>query len=45
VLLSNKAAEGAQGSLRALSAKIVELLRPVEEISPSSSADVPPAAR
>jgi D-alanyl-D-alanine-carboxypeptidase/D-alanyl-D-alanine-endopeptidase len=45
VLLSNKAAEGAQGSLRALSANIVGLLRPVQEISPSSSADVPPAAR
>jgi hypothetical protein len=45
VLLSNKAAEGAQGSLRALSAKIVGLLHPVEETNPSSSADVPPAAR
>jgi len=45
VLLSNKAAEGAQGSLRALSAKIVGLLRPVDETNPSSSADVPPAGR
>jgi CubicO group peptidase (beta-lactamase class C family) len=40
VLLSNKAADGAQDSLRALSAKIVGLLRP-----PLSSADVPPPAR
>jgi serine-type D-Ala-D-Ala carboxypeptidase/endopeptidase len=45
VLLSNKAAEGAQGSLRALSAKIVGLLRPVDGSKPSSSADVPPAGR
>jgi hypothetical protein len=42
-LLSNKAADGAQESLRALSAKIVEVLRP-EPISPTP-ADVPPAAR
>ena len=45
VLLSNKAAEGAQGSLRALSANIVGLLRPVDETSPSSSTGVPPADR
>ena len=45
VLLSNKAADGAQGSLRALSANIVGLLRPVDEIKPTSSADVPPAGR
>jgi len=43
VLLSNKAAEGAQDTLRALSAKIVEQLRP-EPVSPPP-ADVPPAAR
>lgn len=45
VLLSNKAADGAQGSLRALSANIVGLLRPVDETKPTSSADVPPADR
>jgi D-alanyl-D-alanine-carboxypeptidase/D-alanyl-D-alanine-endopeptidase len=45
VLLSNKAAEGAQGSLRALSANIVGLLRPAAETSPSSSTAVPPAGR
>jgi len=43
VLLSNKAAEGAQDTLRALSAKIVEQLRP-EPVSPPP-ADVPPAGR
>jgi D-alanyl-D-alanine-carboxypeptidase/D-alanyl-D-alanine-endopeptidase len=43
VLLSNKAADGAQDTLRALSAKIVELLRPAGSISPRpSSADAPP---
>ena len=36
VLLSNKAADGAQESLRALSAKIVEALRPDGLTSPSS---------
>jgi hypothetical protein len=41
VLLTNKAADGAQDSLRALSAKIVALMRPVEPVSPSSSAGVP----
>ncbi|MEJ0085709.1 MAG: serine hydrolase domain-containing protein [Pseudomonadota bacterium] len=45
VLLSNKAAEGAQGSLRALSAKIVGLLRPADQISPLSSEAVLPAGR
>ena len=45
VLLSNKSADGAQGSLRALSAKIVGVLRPVDAISPSSSAGAPPADR
>lgn len=40
VLLTNKAADGAQDSLRALSAKIVELIRP-----PLSSAGAPPPAR
>ena len=43
VLLSNKAAEDAQDSLRALSAKIVDVLSP-ESLSPPP-ADVPPAAR
>jgi CubicO group peptidase (beta-lactamase class C family) len=46
VLLSNKAADGAQDSLRALSAKIVELLKPAGSLSPQpSSADVPPPGR
>ena len=44
VLLSNKAAEGAQDTLRALSANIVEQLRP-EPVSPPTPADAPPAAR
>jgi len=43
VLLSNKAAEGAQDTLRALSAKIVEQLRP-EPVSPPP-ADVPQPSR
>ncbi len=45
VLLSNKAAAGAQETLRALSANIVGLLRPAAEgeagVSPPSSADAP----
>jgi len=46
VLLSNKAADGAQESLRALSAKIVGLLKPAGSFSPQpSSTDVPPPAR
>jgi CubicO group peptidase (beta-lactamase class C family) len=46
VLLSNKAADGAQESLRALSAKIVELLKPAGSLSPQpSSADAPPPGR
>jgi CubicO group peptidase (beta-lactamase class C family) len=51
VLLSNKAADGAQESLRALSAKLVELASPVELLAPAgaisqpSSADVPPQDR
>jgi D-alanyl-D-alanine-carboxypeptidase/D-alanyl-D-alanine-endopeptidase len=51
VVLSNKAADGAQVSLRALSAKIVRLLRPetpegVAAVRPPlSSADAPPPAR
>jgi D-alanyl-D-alanine-carboxypeptidase/D-alanyl-D-alanine-endopeptidase len=51
VLLSNKAADDAQVSLRALSAKIVRLLRPetpegVATVRPPlSSADAPPPAR
>jgi CubicO group peptidase (beta-lactamase class C family) len=45
VLLSNKAADGAQGSLRALSAKLVGLLRPVDAVSPPSSAGAPPPGR
>jgi len=44
VLLSNKAADDAQDSLRALSAKILDVLRP--EVSPSPApADAPPGAR
>jgi len=52
VLLANKAADGAQATLRAMSAKIVELAAPVKlatpdsSVSPSpSSADVPPPGR
>jgi serine-type D-Ala-D-Ala carboxypeptidase/endopeptidase len=46
VLLSNKTADGAQDSLRALSAKIVGLLRPDGVLRPPlSSAGVPPPAR
>jgi serine-type D-Ala-D-Ala carboxypeptidase/endopeptidase len=52
VLLSNKAADGAQESLRALSAKIAELAAPVKAMAPAgavrpqpSSADVPPQDR
>ena len=52
VLLSNKAADGAQASLRAMSAKIVELVAPVKPAAPTgavsptpSSAHVPPPAR
>jgi len=52
VVLSNKAADGAQESLRALSANIVELLAPVGPLAPGgvvspqpSSADAPPQDR
>jgi hypothetical protein len=46
VLLSNKAADGAQETLRALSANIVELLAPGGALSPQpSSADAPPQDR
>src|SRR6187399_2555918 len=46
VVLSNKAADGAQETLRALSANIVELLAPGGAVSPRpSSADVPPQDR
>ncbi len=51
VLLSNKAADGAQESLRALSAKIAELVAPVEVPAPGavspqpSSEDAPPQDR
>jgi len=52
VLLSNKATDGAQDSLRALSAKIAELAAPVELLKPAgslspqpSSTDVPPPGR
>jgi D-alanyl-D-alanine-carboxypeptidase/D-alanyl-D-alanine-endopeptidase len=47
VLLSNKAADGAQDSLRALSAKILELLRPepLGVSPPLSSAGALPQAR
>jgi len=44
VVLSNKAAAGAQDGLRALTAKIVEELRP-EPVTSPTPADVPPAAR
>jgi serine-type D-Ala-D-Ala carboxypeptidase/endopeptidase len=44
VLLSNKAAEGAQDHLRALAAKMMEELRP-EPISSPKPADVQPAVR
>lgn len=45
VLLSNKAADGAQESLRALSANIVELIAPGLVIPQPSSADAPPQDR
>jgi CubicO group peptidase (beta-lactamase class C family) len=52
VLLANKAADGAQGTLRAMSAKIVGLAAPVKEATPAgvvspspSSADAPPPGR
>jgi D-alanyl-D-alanine-carboxypeptidase/D-alanyl-D-alanine-endopeptidase len=45
VLLANKNADGAQESLRTLSARIVELLKPESLTSPSSSADAPPPDR
>jgi D-alanyl-D-alanine-carboxypeptidase/D-alanyl-D-alanine-endopeptidase len=52
VLLSNKAADGAQESLRALSANIAELAAPMERLAPRgavspqpSSKDVPPPDR
>jgi len=46
VLLSNKAAEGAQKTLRALSAKIVELKAPAGALRPRpSSTDAPPQDR
>jgi hypothetical protein len=45
VLLTNKNADGAQESLRALSARIVETLKPGSLTSPSSSADAPPPDR
>jgi CubicO group peptidase (beta-lactamase class C family) len=44
VLLSNKAADGAQDTLRALSARIVEVLRP-EALTSPTPADAPPAGR
>jgi hypothetical protein len=45
VLLSNKATNGAQETLRALSGKIVALLRPVDSLKPTSSEAVPPPGR
>ena len=46
VLLSNKAADGAQETLRALSANIAELVAPGGAISPQpSSTDAPPQDR
>jgi len=44
VLLTNKAADGAQDTLRTLSARIVDVLRP-EPLTNPTPADVPPAAR
>ena len=44
VLLANKSADGAQESLRALSAKIIDELRP-EPHSRPQPADAPPANR
>jgi len=44
VALSNKEAAGAQGGLRALAAKIVDVLRP-EPVTSPTPADVPPPAR
>ena len=43
VLLSNKATDGAQDSLRALSARIVAVMRPAT--TPTSSAGAPPPGR
>ena len=45
VLLANKATDGAQENLRALSGKLIELVHPAEAISPSSSEGVPPPGR
>jgi len=46
VLMSNKAADGAQETLRALSARIVELKAPPGALRPQpSSADAPPPGR
>jgi CubicO group peptidase (beta-lactamase class C family) len=45
VVLSNKATDGAQETLRALSARIVETLNPGPVTNPSSSADAPPPVR
>jgi D-alanyl-D-alanine-carboxypeptidase/D-alanyl-D-alanine-endopeptidase len=42
VLLSNRAADDAQETLRTLSANIVDLLRPGENLSPPSSSEVAP---
>ncbi len=44
VLLSNKAADGAQESLRALSAKIAELAAPAELLKPGGSLSPPPSS-
>jgi CubicO group peptidase (beta-lactamase class C family) len=45
VLLSNKAAEGAQATLRALSAKLVEVFRPEAGLTSPTPAGVQPPAR
>jgi hypothetical protein len=45
VLLTNKAADGAQESLRALSAKIAGSFKPASPVSQPSSTDVPPPDR
>jgi len=44
VLLANKAADGAQGSLRALSAKLVELAAPVEVTAPADAVSPSPSS-
>jgi len=45
VLLSNKAADGAQETLRALSANIAELLAPVEPLAPDGAVSPQPSSK